>query len=109
MGLRVHVIRKKKCKVNNKGSISSHSYIIDMLREGGQKDQQLVALCIFFESGTSEEKKLVRDVLFAYAFPSNQGSTAKVDLTTNVNSDDSDDESTGDDDQSSDSILECVM
>jgi len=72
-----------------------------------------VALCIFFESGTSEEKKLARDVLFAYAFPSNQGSTAgstaKVDLTTNVNSDDSDDESPRDDDQSSDSILECVM
>jgi hypothetical protein len=101
--------QKKKCKVNNKGSISSHSDIIDMLREGDQKDQQLVALCIFFESGTSEEKKLARDVLFAYAFPSHQGSTAKVDLTTNVNSDDSDDESTGDDDQSSDSILERVM
>ncbi len=48
-------------------------------------------------------------MLFAYAFPSHQGSTAKVDLTTNVNSDDSDDESTGDDDQSSDSILERVM
>jgi hypothetical protein len=62
---------------------------------------------------TSEEKRLARDALLAYAFPNNQGSTAsstaKVDLTTNVNSDDSDDESAGDDDQSSDSILEHFM
>ncbi len=77
-------------KVANKGS---NSEIVDLLKEGDKRDQQLVALRIFFESGTADEKKMARDALFAYAFPSNQdttaGSTNKVDLTNNnVNSDD---------------------
>jgi len=89
-GARASHRNRKKRKVANKGS---NSEIVDLLKEGDKRDQQLVALRIFFESGTADEKKMARDALFAYAFPSNQdntaGSTNKVDLTNNnVNSDD---------------------
>jgi hypothetical protein len=70
-GARASHRNRKKRKVASKGSNSE----------------------IVFESGTTDEKKMARDALFAYAFPSNQdntaGSTNKVDLTNNnVNSDD---------------------
>jgi hypothetical protein len=66
----------------------SHA-IIKMLREGDKKDQQLVALRIFFESGTEEEKQLARNALFAYAFPATTNSATNPPNNTSITLDDS--------------------
>jgi len=73
--------RLKKRRVDNNESTSNS--IIEMLKEGDKKDQQLVALWIFFKCGSLEEKRLAREALFAYAFPSNATSNqpAEINLT----------------------------
>jgi hypothetical protein len=108
--------RNKKRKTSPQGSTDSSASIIDMLREGDKNDQQLVALRIFFESGNAEEKKMARDALFAYAFPTNNNVstssgaiTLDEDSTDNGGKDDSNNNAdiiydgiTGDDDSSLD-------
>jgi len=59
-----------------------------MLKEGDKKDQQLVALRIFFESGSEEEKRMARDALFVYAFPAtNTGTTPPYDNAITLDDD----------------------
>jgi len=77
---------RKKRKVT-KVNTDSSAAIIDMLRDGDKKDQQLLALRIFFESGNAEEKKMARDALFAYAFPSRTNTTDAPSDTVELDDD----------------------
>jgi hypothetical protein len=62
--------RTKRRKTTNRNKADSSGSIIEMLKDGDKKDQQLVALRIFFESGTAEEKQLAQNALLSSAFPS---------------------------------------
>jgi hypothetical protein len=81
-----HVMKRRK--VGQAKNEDSHA-IIKMLREGDKKDQQLVALRIFFESGNEEEKQLARNALFAYAFPATTNSATNPPNNTSITLDDS--------------------
>jgi len=81
-----HVTKRRK--VGQAKNEDSHA-IIKMLREGDKKDQQLVALRIFFESGNEEEKQLARNALFAYAFPATTNSATNPPNNTSITLDDS--------------------
>jgi len=84
-GARASRHETKKRKV---GKYDDSSSIVEMLKEGNKKDQQLVALRIFFESGSEEEKRMARDALFAYAFPAtNTGTTPSYDNAITLDDD----------------------
>jgi hypothetical protein len=60
---------QRKKRKSSKSNIDSSGAIVDMLREGDAKDQQLVALRIFFESGTAHEKRLLEMSCSLMPFP----------------------------------------
>ncbi len=57
------------------------SCIIEMPRDGDKKDQQLVALGIFFELGLYVQKEMARQALLAYSFPDRNRTTIDDTLT----------------------------
>jgi len=110
--------RLKKRRVDKNESTSNS--ILEMLKEGDKKYQQLVALQIFFDCGSLEEKQLAREALFAYVFPSNATSNqpAEINLTNSLHTSDDETEdnvdgearaSQFDDDDSSDSVLKSAV
>ena len=118
--------RTKRHKTTNRNKADSPGSIIAMLKDGDKKDQQLVALRIFFESGTAEEKQLARNALLSFAFPSdNNNDTNKGNNNSSCNDaitvdDRTDDETTDahsmagndnalDDDESNNSVLNEVV
>jgi len=118
--------RTKRRKTTNRNKADSSGSIIEMLKDGDKKDQQLVALRIFFESGTAEEKQLAQNALLSFAFPSdNNNDTNKGNNNSSCNDaitfdDRTDDETTDahsmagngnalDDDESNNSVLNEVV
>ena len=118
--------RQMRRKTTNRNKVDSSRSIIEMLEDGDKKDQQLVALRFFFESGMSEEKQLARNALLLFAFPSdNNNDTNNGNNNSSCNDaitvdDRTDDETTDahsmagngnalDDDESNNSVLNEVM
>jgi len=109
---------QRKKRKSSKSTLDSYGSIVDMLREGDKKDQQLVALRIFFECGNTEEKKMARDALFSYAFPHNNNNEASevIEMDDDASVDEEkDDESNNNadaedsDDNSSNALLRRVL
>ena len=77
-----HKVKKKK--VTKKKSQDSGS-IIDILKDGDKEDQQLVSLRIFFEFCSAEEKRMARNALFQYVFPSSNNENSDNNESSNAN------------------------
>jgi hypothetical protein len=115
-GARAAQHKVKKRKMTKKKSQDSGS-IIDILKDGDEKDQQLVALRIFFECGSAEEKRMARNALFQYAFPSSNNENSDNNESSNANDGGRESEteeshsinSVVDDESSSNSVLKSVM